>query len=110
MKMLSDEGIGICFLPTYFKTFEISKFREILNDNGLHVDGIIRTPDNLLRSVTMIESIFVLVSKIKKEKEFIIDLDSVGSLEKSMDSFNNQINSENIKEGIAFLENNFFVK
>ena len=107
MKMLSDEGIGICFLPTYFKTFEISKFREILNDNGLHVDGIIRTPDNLLRSVTMIESIFVLVSKIKKEKEFIIDLDSVGSLEKSMDSFNNQINSENIKEGI-WLESGSF--
>ena len=107
MKMLSDQGIGICFLPTYFKTFEISKFREILNDNGLFVDGIIRTPDNLLRGVTMIESIFVLVSKIKKEKEFIIDLDSVGSLEKSMNSFNNQINSDNIKEGI-WLESGSF--
>ncbi|MDA9109442.1 putative DNA binding domain-containing protein [Woeseiaceae bacterium] len=107
MEMLSDEGIGICFLPTYFQTFERSKFREMLNDNNLYIDGIIRTPNDLLRSVTMIESIFVLVSKIKKEKEFIIDIDSIDSLEKGIDSFNQQTVSENIKDGIWFESGSF---
>ena len=107
MEMLTDEGIGICFLPSYFKTFEVSKFREILNDNGLYIDGIIRTPDDLLRRVTGIESIFVLVSKTKKEKEFIVNLDSLEKLEESLDSFNNEIISENIKEGI-WLESGSF--
>ncbi|MDC2965562.1 putative DNA binding domain-containing protein, partial [Gammaproteobacteria bacterium] len=107
MEMLTDEGIGICFLPPYFKTFEVFKFREILNDNGLYIDGIIRTPDDLLRRVTRVESIFVLVSKIKKEKEFIVNLDSLEELEKSLDSFNNEKISENIKEGI-WLESGSF--
>lgn len=102
MKMLSDNGIGICFLPPYFRTFEISKFREILNDNDLFIEAILKTPETLLRKVTGIETLFVLVSKTKKKKEFVVNLDSIDSLEKAIKSFNEQKNSENIKDGIWF--------
>ena len=107
MEMLSDDGIGICFLPSFFRTFEHSKFRQILNDNDLYIEAIIKTPDNLLKKVTAIESMFVLVSRTKKEKEFIIDLDSIDSLGKAMDSFNNENPTENIKEGIWFESGSF---
>ncbi len=72
MKMLSDNGIGICFLPTYFRTFEISKFREILNDNDLFIEAILKTPESLLRKVTGIETLFVLVSKTKRKKNLLL--------------------------------------
>lgn len=107
MEILSDEGIGICFLPGYYLTFELSKFREMLNDNDLQVEAIIKAPDNLLRGVINIESIFVLVSKTKIEKEYIIDLDSIDSLERGIDSFNQQRSSENIKDGLWLKSGSF---
>ena len=108
MKMLSGEGIGICFLPSYFRTFELLKFREILNDNNLFIEAIIKTPENLLRKVTAIESIFVLVSRTKKEKEFIMEPDSIEALlDEGIQSFHHQRNSENIKNGM-WLESGSF--
>ena len=107
MQMLSSDGMGICFLPSYFRTFELSKFREMLNDNNLYIDAIIKTPVSLLRKVTAMESLFVLVSRTQKEKEFIFEPDSIESLDESIQSFCNQKNSESIKNGI-WLENESF--
>ena len=108
MKMLSDEGIGICFLPSYFRTFELFKFREILNDNNLFIEAIIKTPENLLRKVTAVESIFVLVSRTKREKEFIMEPESIEAfLDEGIQSLYNQTNSESIKNGI-WLESGSF--
>lgn len=100
MKMLSDDGIGICFLPSYFRTFELLKFREILNDNDLYIEAILKTPNGLLKGVTGIESIFLLVSRKRKDEEFIIDLESLDSLEKGLNSFNKKETADHIKEGI----------
>ena len=107
MEMLSDDGIGICFLPPFFRTFEQSKFREILNDNGFHIEAIVKTPENLLRKMTSIESMFVLVSRNKKDREFVLEPDSIDSLIKGMSSFNKNEDSENIKKGI-WLESGTF--
>ena len=107
MQMLSSDGMGICFFPSYFKTFELSKFREMLNDNNLYIDAIIKTPVTLLRKVTAMESLFVLVSRTQKEKEFIFEPDSIESLDEGIQSFCNQKNSESIKNGI-WLENKSF--
>ena len=107
MEMLSDDGIGICFLPPFFRTFEQSKFREILNDNGFHIEAIIKTPEDLLRKVTSIESMFVLVSKNKKDREFVFEPESVDSLIEGMSSFHRNEDSENIKKG-TWLESRTF--
>lgn len=107
MEMLSDDGIGICFLPPFFRTFNESKFREILGDNGLHIEAIIKTPDNLLRKVTAIESMFVLISKNKKDTEFIFEPESVDSLIEGMTCFIKNEDSDNIKKGI-WLESGSF--
>ena len=107
MEMLSDDGIGICFLPPFFRTFDQAKFREILGDNGLHIEAIIKTPDNLLRKVTSIESMFVLVSKNKKDTEFVFEPESVESLIEGMSCFIKNEDSDNIKKGI-WLESGSF--
>lgn len=98
MKLLSKNGIGVCFLPSYFATFEKYKFREVLEDNNLYVEAIIRTPKNLIRR-TAIETLAVFVSKTKKDKEFIMDVDSIDSLGNCIDSYHNEVSSDDIRTG-----------
>ena len=102
MKMLSDEGIGICLLSSYQQAFNIFKFREVLNDNQLNIEAILK-----LSALNTSEFILVLVSKNKSKREFVVELGSEESLENALMQFTKKKSSENIKDGIWFESSKF---
>lgn len=100
MKMLSKKGLGICLFPSCLRAFTMGGFREILEDNNLCVQAIMRCPKDILKNLTAVRPILVIVGRVKTDDEFIIDLESVDSLTGALNSFQGKKSSNDIKTGI----------
>ncbi len=90
LDLISNEGIGIYYLPSYHH-IKINKFQKRLLEKNFHINSIIQMPHGSYEPGTRLRGIMVFVSMKKCRKIYIAEFEDLDSLEDQFEYVSSEI-------------------
>ncbi len=103
---LSENGKGIYLVePLLLNSQTGANFIDLLNKRGFYIESVFNIPENILKPATGLRPIIVVISKEKKNKIFVAEIEENSDINRVLEN-KNKGNSVSLAEGM-FLDTNF---
>ena len=86
LRVVSDEGMGIFLLASYWGAFESSDLRSLVANDGFYVNSVVNLPSGILEPKTSIRPILVFISRFETKFEFFVEFEDMEPTETQLRS------------------------
>lgn len=107
MDHVKTRGYGIFLIEPTLLGKGVRSIRNDLEKHGLFIEAYFNLPEDYMKPISRIVPIIILVRKSKPSVEFICEIATIEQVANSINSFHQNINGENLLEGI-FIEREKF--
>jgi hypothetical protein len=99
-RALPANGVAVLMAPSFYRTFRVGHFAELLSAEDIHVVGIVNTPTRMLLPHTQIQSMFVVISRNSPTETFAIDCQNLEDLQLNISNAFDHLHTSDLRTGI----------